>query len=135
MLNSANPVGLGIMSAVGAGVAAVGNAATQRTANATNNAARHVRKASSILSMRSTNYSTSPTVPTFTTSSKLPTAIMYGSIKQMRTAGERAKAYEKAIAGLGQAESGLAEWCYNIRKQAVKTSVDLRTHATSSRAT
>lgn len=93
----------------------MGGTATQRTSS---NVARHVRKASSILSLRSNSYSTSPTVNTFTaaSSSKLPKAIFYSSIKQLPTAGERARAYQKQIQGLGQSESGLAEWCYAMRE-------------------
>lgn len=113
IMNSVSPVGLGIMGAVGTTVAAVGSAATQRTSG---NVARHVRKASSILSLRSTNYTTSPTVPTFSSTSKLPTAIVYTGIKQLKSPGDRARAYAKQTAGLGQSESGLAEWLYNMRK-------------------
>lgn len=103
-----SPIGLGIMS-VGASVAAAGGAATQRTGNVV----RHVRKASSILSLRSTsNYShLSPTTSTFSSGGG-PQAIMYGNIKQLKTAGDRARAYAQSMAELMRAESGLRDWLY-----------------------
>ncbi|BEI90311.1 uncharacterized protein CcaverHIS019_0303810 [Cutaneotrichosporon cavernicola] len=105
---SASPVGLGLMSSVGASVAAAGNAATQRTGNAV----RHVRKASSILSLRSSNYSyMSPTASTFSGGS-LPNAVLFGSIKQLKTPGDRARAYAQSVAELQRTDSGLREWLY-----------------------
>ncbi|KLT45997.1 hypothetical protein CC85DRAFT_90730 [Cutaneotrichosporon oleaginosum] len=105
----ASPIGLGLMSSVGASVAAAGNAATQRTGNAV----RHVRKASSILSLRSSNYShLSPTASTFSPSS-LPNAVLFGSIKQLKTPRDRARAYEQSTAELQRTESGLREWLYH----------------------
>lgn len=104
----ANPIGLGIMSSVGASVAAAGNAASQRTGSAV----RHVRKASSILSLRSSNYShMSPTTSTFSGGS-LPNAVLFGSIKQLKTPGDRARAYALSAAELQRSDSGLREWLY-----------------------
>jgi hypothetical protein len=37
--------------------------------------------------------------------------MMYGHIKTLKTPGERAKAYARAINDLAAAESGLREWC------------------------
>jgi hypothetical protein len=104
----ASPMGLGIMGTVGASVAAAGTAATQRTGNAV----RHVRKASSILSLRSSNYShMSPTASTFSAGS-LPNAVLFGSIKQLKTSGDRARAYALSAAELQRSDSGLREWLY-----------------------
>lgn len=111
---ASSPVGLGIMSSVGASVAAAGGAASQRTGNV----ARHVRKASSILSLRSSNYShMSPTASTFSgTGPSLPSAIMYGNIKQLKSAGDRARAYAQCTAELLRGDSGLREWLYTSRE-------------------
>lgn len=40
-----------------------------------------------------------------------PAAMLYGNIKGLRSPGDRAKAYAKAINELARAESGLREWC------------------------
>lgn len=113
MLGS-SPVGLGIMSSVAGNVAAAGGAASQRTGNVV----RHVRKASSILSLRSSNYShMSPTASTFSGSGNtLPNAILYGNIKQLKNSGDRARAYAQGTAELLRSDSGLREWLYNARE-------------------
>ncbi|GMK56626.1 hypothetical protein CspeluHIS016_0304660 [Cutaneotrichosporon spelunceum] len=106
---AASPAGLGLMTSVGASVTAAGNAATQRTGNAVH----HVRKASSILSLRSSNYShMSPTASSFSGGGSLPNAVLFGAIKQLKTANDRARAYALSAAELQRGDSGLREWLY-----------------------
>lgn len=125
--SSNSAVGLGLMSSMGVSSALAG---TQRSAinvgqsaiSVGQNVGRHVRKASSILSMRSSSYTLSPTNATFQNQQQqppvksLPFAIMYGNIKALKTPGERARAYQQHIEGLARADSGLREWCSNVRE-------------------
>lgn len=125
--SSNSAVGLGLMSSMGVSSALAG---TQRSAinvgqsaiSVGQNVGRHVRKASSILSMRSSSYTLSPTNATFQHQQQqpptktLPLAIMFGNIKALKTSGERARAYQKGIEELARADSGLREWCTNVRE-------------------
>lgn len=125
--SSNSAVGLGLMGSIGVSSALAG---TQRSAinvgqsaiSVGQNVGRHVRKASSILSLRSSSYTLSPTNATFQQQQQqpptksLPLAIMFGNIKALKTSGERARAYQKGIEGLVRADSGLREWCFNVRE-------------------
>lgn len=119
-------VGLGLMGSIGVSSALAG---TQRSAmnvghsamSVGQNVGRHVRKASSILSLRSSSYALSPTNTSFqqqqqTPTKSLPLAIMFANIKNLKTPGERAQAYQKGIEGLARADSGLREWCLTVRE-------------------
>lgn len=124
--SSNSAVGLGLMGSIGVSSAIAG---TQRSAinvgqsaiSVGQNVGRHVRKASSILSMRSSSYTLSPTNATFQSQQQpptksLPLAIMFGNIKALKTSGDRARAYQKGIEGLMRADSGLRDWCTNVRE-------------------
>lgn len=62
-------------------------------------------------------YSTHPAygmnqiTPGIPTARPWPAAMMYGNIKNLRNAGDRAKGYARAINEISKAESGLKEWC------------------------
>lgn len=56
-------------------------------------------------------YGMSQTTPGIPTARPWPAAMMYGNIKNLRNAGDRAKGYARAINEIAKAESGLKEWC------------------------
>lgn len=72
-----------------------------------------LRKTSSILSFKSTNQGQSPTTTvTMNISARpWPAAMLYGHIKGLKNAGDRAKGYAKGINELARSETGLREWC------------------------
>ncbi|WVQ79059.1 hypothetical protein IAT38_001152 [Cryptococcus sp. DSM 104549] len=96
------------------------------------------RKASSTLSVDSTNYpppltqaQRQPTQPAngqgyvqpsqsvrSFTARPLPPALIYTSITNMKTAGDRAMAYARAVNDLARAESGVRDWCVAYSSQA-----------------
>lgn len=103
--HSSQNVGLGL---VGGAIAATSRA----------NVTRHVRKASSILSIRSNNtLGTSPSGPAFvpTGPQTLPAAVLFGNIKALHTSGDRARAYYRSIGELARADSGLQDLCAFLR--------------------
>ncbi|WRT65527.1 uncharacterized protein IL334_002472 [Kwoniella shivajii] len=66
-------------------------------------------KASSIFSFSSKEQIQSPTLSISVR--PWPAAMLYGNIKSLKHAGDRAKGYAKAINELSRSESGLKEWC------------------------
>jgi len=76
----------------------------------------HVRRIASGLSLRSAAYPPPPVIQSPTTIASLsqrpwPAAMLYGNVKSMKYAGDRAKGYARAINDLARAETGLREWC------------------------
>ncbi|OCF32374.1 hypothetical protein I316_06044 [Kwoniella heveanensis BCC8398] len=52
-----------------------------------------------------------------------PAAMLYGNIKGMKHAGDRAKGYARAINELARSESGLREWCIAVSTQSHRPTV------------
>lgn len=78
----------------------------------------HVRRMPSGLSLRSGAHppalapvTHSPSTIASLSQRPWPAAMLYGNIKPMKYAGDRAKAYARAINDLARAETGLREWC------------------------
>lgn len=74
-----------------------------------------VRKASSILSLRST-VTHAPVPFANTTSRPWPAAMLFGHIKTLKSAGDRAQGYARAVNDIARADSGLREWCEAVRR-------------------
>ncbi|WWD16684.1 hypothetical protein CI109_101114 [Kwoniella shandongensis] len=74
-------------------------------------------KTSSLFSKESSSQAQSYSPPTTTTTimsitaRPWPAAMLYGNIKGLRTSGDRARGYARAINELARSESGLREWC------------------------
>jgi hypothetical protein len=66
------------------------------------------RRTTSIPSIRSVKTLQSISLPS---SKPWPAAMLYGSVKTLKTPGERTKGYAKLINDLSAADSGLKEWC------------------------
>lgn len=115
-------IGLGLMGAVGAAsaVAGAGNlvhASTNLANTSRQQVTRHVRKASSILSIRSGSMSlNSGAPPTFSQAGPLPAAVTFGSVKMLKTSSERARGYAQSMQDLMAADSGLREWWTTARE-------------------
>lgn len=78
--------------------------------------ADQVRRIPSGLSLRNTHQAPAPVVESPTTIAAFsprpwPAAMLYGNIKSMKYAGDRAKAYAKSLNDLARAETGIREWC------------------------
>ncbi|WVF67077.1 hypothetical protein IAT40_001822 [Kwoniella sp. CBS 6097] len=52
-----------------------------------------------------------------------PAAMLYGNIKGMKHAGDRAKGYARAINELARSESGLREWCVAVTTQSHRPTI------------
>ncbi|WVQ94547.1 hypothetical protein IAU59_001626 [Kwoniella sp. CBS 9459] len=52
-----------------------------------------------------------------------PAAMLYGNVKGMKHAGDRAKGYARAINELARSESGLREWCIAVSTQSHRPTV------------
>jgi hypothetical protein len=112
---SQGSIGLGL-GAVGGGAVTMGSVGGVAQSGR-GNVSRHVRKASSILSLRTNNFNNSPTVTVFAAgAAALPPAVLFGNIKALKTPGERARAYEKSSSDLFSADSGLRDIYMTLRE-------------------
>lgn len=70
-------------------------------------------------------YGMGQSTPGIPTARPWPAAMMYGNIKNLRNAGDRAKGYAKAINEISKAESGLKEWCSASGKHSAYSDLQL----------